>query len=54
LGAVAVAHECALVEAFEEFGCVLVDFNASGVEEFLARPTSGSDANGPDTCFAGG
>ena len=34
-------HEGALVEAFEEFGYVLIDLDATGVEEFLSRPASG-------------
>jgi hypothetical protein len=47
-------HECALVEAFEEFGYVLIDLDAAGVEEFLAGPAAGGDADGADACFAGG
>jgi hypothetical protein len=31
-GVVAVVHESALIEAFEELGCVLIDLDASGVK----------------------
>ena len=50
----AVVHESALVEAVEEFGYVLVDLDAAGVQELLAGPAAGGDADGADACFAGG
>jgi hypothetical protein len=43
-----------LVEAFEEFGYILIDLDATGIEEFLSGPTSGGYTNGTDACFAGG
>ena len=54
MGYRAVVGEGALVEAVEEFGYVLVDLDAAGVEEFLAGPAAGGNADGADACFAGG